>query len=608
MGLTDQVKAKTIELVMDLASKDSALDDRKFPPTKTLQLVASLPKEQADKLNGQFFMAIWDDLPKVNRQYPAMGHRAADGSNYYISNQNLGAANTPYARTITTSHFPVKSELPDAGQLFDDLMKRPDESEVPFDGNKAGVNMLLHSMASVITHDIFKTKPGDPTINQTTSYLDLSCLYGPTKEEQSQIRTGVDGLIKPDVFSDARLQFQLPSTVYLLILFNRNHNYIAKQLLTDAVNVQENYRFTHLAGKDSPRLSAERTDEIVFQTARNINIACYTNVVFHEYLLTILDVDVKGTYSLAPNEQTPKDASYGNVVSAEFSFIYRWHSGISREDADWLKSIPIDKYLKLRKEFSFQLTAAETDGNEAAIQKAKMEHGKAMMGLLPEFGLSKEDYSLGPMCIGYHRDPATKVYSNKDLLQMLTNGMERVTSKMGARKVPESLREIEIEGIESARRQGLCTLNEFRKHFRLKEYNSYEEMITGPECPKADPIVIAALEKHYGKDGINRVEFYPGIVLEATDGEGISQGYSIIRAILADAINLIKNDRFLVYGLNPHELTHWGYNYYRASGDERQDGLIFKKIVLNCFPEWDRPELQERLKNPFRVSGEIHKV
>ncbi|KAJ3019911.1 UNVERIFIED_CONTAM: hypothetical protein HDU68_010433 [Siphonaria sp. JEL0065] len=599
---SDELKAVVTDHVLKLVSKDDELDDRVFRPTHTFQMIAQLDLKNADKLSGDIFMSFWNDIPHLNRQYPANSFRDADGSNNQLTTAGIGASNTPFARTVTTAHYPMKSELPDAGALFDDLLKRPDESVHPFEANVSGVNSLLFAFASVITHDIFRTKPSNPLINQTTSYVDLSCLYGANAEEQAQVRSGVNGLLKPDVFSDPRLQFQVPAVVFLLVLFCRNHNYIAQQLLSEEVNgKQENYCFTNVAGKDSPKLSAARTDELVFQTARNINVACYANVIFNEYLRSILNIDVRGSYSVKPNEQTPKDASRGNVVSAEFGYIYRWHSAISKQDAEWLSNIPLSKYLQARKKFMVELGNAEANNDEVSIQQAQVAHGKDMAALLPEFGITKQDMELGPLCIGYHRNPTTRQFSSSDLHQILTSSMDWVSCKMGARKIPGAMKDIEIEGIEGARKLGLCTLNEFRQHFRLKPYQSYAELLTGPQSPNPDPTIIAALEKHYGKDGIDKVEFYPGIVLEAIDADGISLPFSMARSILSDAVNLVKNDRFLVYGLNPHELTHWGYEYFRKSGDERTDGPVFKKIVLNCFPEWDIPEFAHRLEDPFHI-------
>lgn len=49
-------------------------------------------------------------------------------------------------------------------------------------------------------------KDQDFSKSQTSSYLDLSPLYGDTQEDQDTIRTFKDGLLKPDCFAEHRLR------------------------------------------------------------------------------------------------------------------------------------------------------------------------------------------------------------------------------------------------------------------------------------------------------------------------------------------------------------------------------------------------------------------
>jgi len=63
-----------------------------------------------------------------------------------------------------------------------------------------------------------------------SSYLDLSPLYGSAKTEQNLIRTFQHGMIKPDTYSDKRLEVFPPGVAALMVCFNRFHNYVAQQL------------------------------------------------------------------------------------------------------------------------------------------------------------------------------------------------------------------------------------------------------------------------------------------------------------------------------------------------------------------------------------------
>ncbi|KAF9432922.1 hypothetical protein BGZ76_010129 [Entomortierella beljakovae] len=587
-------KAYTLQqLITKTLGDDSPVDDRKVPFEKLMGVLATLPKDISDSVTQRLIADFWKDLEHPTRYWPAIPFRSADGSNNSHIYPHMGASNTSYARSVTGKYQQIRSELPDPRELFRDLMQRP--ASKPFEPHPNGINALLFSLAGVITHDLFRSSPIDPAVNLTTHYADLSPLYGSNQKEQDRVRTFKNGLLHPDTFADPRLQFQLPGIVAMLIIFSRNHNYIATQLLSDAVNVAEDYRFTHVDGKDSPQLSPERTDELVFQTARLINGGCYANIILHEYLRTILGIPIDSEFTLNPLATPPAtDPKSGNVVSIEFGYIYRWHSAISDVDAQWLEKFPIaKKYMELKRQLQ---SSDEKNG----------DHGKILAEILKELNYTQEELTLGPVCIGLHRDPTTRAFNSADFIKVLQTSIESVSSRMGARKVPAVLEEIEVQGIRAARKTGLCTLNELRRFFHLKEYKSYEDMLSGHGVVP-DPEVIRALEKHYGPKGIDRVELYPGVVIEASKVDGISLPYTSSRAILSDAVNLLRNDRFYTDGLNPHDLTVWGFNYINAPGDTSlSDGSVFKKILLNAFPEWaqvigDPNKADLLLKSPFRI-------
>jgi linoleate 10R-lipoxygenase len=60
------------------------------------------------------------------------------------------------------------------------------------------------------------------------------------------------------------------------------------------------------------------------------------------------------------------------------------------------------------------------------------------------------------------------------------------------------------------------------------------------------------------------VEMYPGMVSESAKipmvpGVGIAPTFTISRAILSDAVALVRGDRFYTIDYNPKNLTNWGY-------------------------------------------------
>lgn len=69
--------------------------------------------------------------------------------------------------------------------------------------------------------DLFRTSHEDKNVSLTSSYLDLSPLYGSNQEEQNAMRTFQLGKIKPDCFSEKRLLGFPPGVGVFLIMFNR---------------------------------------------------------------------------------------------------------------------------------------------------------------------------------------------------------------------------------------------------------------------------------------------------------------------------------------------------------------------------------------------------
>lgn len=83
-------------------------------------------------------------------------------------------------------------------------------------------------------------------------------------------------------------------------------------------------------------------------------------------------------------------------------------------------------------------------------------------------------------------------------------------------------------------------MNEFRAFLGLKTFDSFEEW-------NSDASVAGEARRLYGH--IDKLELYPGLQAEEcmpliTPGSGICCGYTMTRAILGDAIALVRGDRF----------------------------------------------------------------
>jgi hypothetical protein len=102
------------------------------------------------------------------------------------------------------------------------------------------LNRLFFSFATIVIHECFQTSRTDPWINETSSYVDLSTLYGNTENEQKRVRTYHNGRIYPDSIASERIMMMPPGVVAVLLMFSRNHNHVAESLLS--VNEDGKYK------------------------------------------------------------------------------------------------------------------------------------------------------------------------------------------------------------------------------------------------------------------------------------------------------------------------------------------------------------------------------
>lgn len=249
----------------------------------------------------------------------------------------------------------------------------------------------------------------------------------------------------------------------------------------------------------------------------------------------------------------------GNQVSAEFNLVYRWHSAISEKDEEWIK----DRYRQM-----FDGADAET---------------VSLHQLLSTLGKWESQLSEDP-----HKRPFENLKRNKhgkfeddDLVGLLTEATDDCANAFGARMIPRIMRSIDILGMQQARSWNLASLNEFRQHFGLTKYQTFEEI-------NEDPYVADQLKHLY--ETPDHVELYPGLVCEqAKDdylpGSGIMLPYSSSRAVLSDAVALVRGDRFYTTDYHPKALTNWGFN--ESSSDKEIDhGCVIYKLFYVAFPNF----------------------
>lgn len=575
---------------------------------RIIAMVAGLPSTSRTrvKLTNNFIDELWYSLdhPVLNFIGDNYAYRSADGSNNNPLFPQLGAAGMTYARSVRPTIMP-KGALPDPALVFDSVMKRPANGYKKHPNN---VSSILWYWATIITHDLFWTDFSDPDTSKTSSYLDLSPLYGSNQDMQNTIRTFHDGKLKPDAYADKRLNGMPPGVSVLLIMFNRFHNHVAEHLAA----INEGGRFTRPPGprpdfanpdsapttescsqedKARKKLIAawKKYDEDLFQTARLVTSGLYINITLVDYVRNIVNLNrCDTTWTLDPRAEMGRDAGTsagseagtGNVVSAEFNMCYRWHSCISEKDDRWIQSFYVELFGKSPTEVGIEDMKKGFVKFERSIDN---DPGKRVFG-------------------GYQRDPKTGKFRDNDLVECITSAIEDCAGSFGARNIPLSMRPVEVLGIMRGRKWQLAGLNEFRRHFGLKPYGTFEEL-------NSDPEVASCLRHLYEHPDF--VELYPGIVAEeAKDpiapGVGIAPTYTISRVVLSDAVCLVRGDRYYTTDYHPRSLTNWGYNEVQYDLNINH-GCIFYKLFLRAFPNHFRNN-SVYAHYPMVIPSENHRI
>ncbi|KAI0415155.1 heme peroxidase [Xylaria grammica] len=615
-GLRSQASIpEIVELIKELTHPGEPLDDKKGTTELLIGILTSLPStsEARTHLTNKLIDTLWGNLqhPPLTYvggdvKYEVVGSQASaaapepkpsdviefkapdsdivlreivpqapDGLHHYrmpdgsfnnVLQPNLGKAGTPYAKSVRNIKR-LHGVKPDPGLLFDLLMAREDNT---FKENPAGVSSMLFYHASIIIHDIFRTSRTDMNISDVSSYLDLAPLYGSSLRDQLEIRTMKEGKLKPDTFHEKRLLGQPAGVNVMLVLYNRMHNYVVDILL----KINENGRFTLACADDaSPEDKAKaiaKQDHDLFNTARLIVGGLYVNISLHDYLRAITNTHhTKSDWTLDPRVDITKQydgegvpRGVGNQVSVEFNLLYRFHSCISKKDEAWINGF----FLKL---FPGRNPDELKDVSWTELGQAL----QAFEQTIPKDPSVRTFDGLERQADGRFKDA--------DLARILKEAMDDPAGTFGARMVPKALKIVEVLGINQARKWQVASLNEFREFFGLKRWEKFSDI-------NSDPQIAKILEQLYTDPDM--VEFYPGLMIEDTKpvrnaGTGICPTYTLGRAVLSDAVTLVRSDRFNTLDYTVSNLTSWGYNEvqqdYKTMG-----GSMLYKLIQRGIPGW----------------------
>jgi hypothetical protein len=259
----------------------------------------------------------------------------------------------------------------------------------------------------------------------------------------------------------------------------------------------------------------------------------------NDYVRTILGLNrTNDTWNLDPRVTGPgvyagdgTPSGVGNQVSLEFNLLYRWHSAVSARDDLWTQN------------FSKKVFPGK-DINKLTV--TEFRNGLLVWALNIDPDPSKRNLDMGTIV----RDKTTGKFDDAALIKILTESTEDCagTSRLYTQLmiaafdsgVPLALRVVEILGIEQSRAWKTATLNEFRLFFGLVKHEKFEDITS-------DRHMALKLRQFY--DHPDNVELYPGLIVEGpkkvmAPGSGLCPPQTIGKAILSDAVALVRGDRF----------------------------------------------------------------
>ena len=224
-------QASTVAQAITTLASGDPLDDKELLLENGVSMLQKLPLESglSSSISNNFISMLWNDLPHPppTTAGPSARYRRHDGGENSPWMSEMGKAGSPYSRSVP----PTKAKgpnLPDPELVYDQLLRR----NGPFRPHPSGLNRMFFSFATIVIHECFQTSRTDPWINETSSYVDLSTLYGNTDKEQVRVRTYENGTIYPDSIACERIMMMPPGVVAVLVMFSRNHNHIAADLLS----------------------------------------------------------------------------------------------------------------------------------------------------------------------------------------------------------------------------------------------------------------------------------------------------------------------------------------------------------------------------------------
>ena len=361
------------------------------------------------------------------------------------------------------------------------------------------LTVLISYYAQWFTHQFFNTNSTNPTDCNMPVGINLSMLYGSTKEMENNVRAHSGGLLKstyrhglefPEIIptsAESRVPGEemfnipiplaniLPGFAAVHVLFFRRHNHICREL-----------------AKWAAQQGRVMDDEEIFQKAKMIVAFNVLRITMHDYVANALQSShVKIRLDQQVKKSTvwkffgPKNYHPCNAIQVEFNFLYRWHQFLPDE-------VKVIKKLPLGNEKKMEQLEPNTDAYETETLK------------FPPLG--------------------ERLGANWNAVDWLVNdphGLERVlfsaaSQRAGKLQLMNSNRwlvqNVIKPGMAKCREYELASYNDYREHFGFGRVTSFEQIT-------ADPVVQNKLKSVYGH--VDKIEYYPGVFAEDKEFGGV---------------------------------------------------------------------------------------
>ncbi|XP_015280477.1 PREDICTED: prostaglandin G/H synthase 2 [Gekko japonicus] len=383
--------------------------------------------------------------PTYNSHYAYKSWEAYSNLSYYTRTLPPVAHDCP-----TPMGVKGKKELPDSQIIVDKFLLRR-----KFIPDPQGTNIMFTFFAQHFTHQYFKTDHHKgPAFTKALGHgVDLSHIYGETLDRQLKLRLLKDGKLKyqviggemyPPTVKETQAEMIYPPNVPEHLQFSVGQEVfglVPGLMMYATLWLREHNRVCDVLKKEHP----EWDDEQLFQTTRLILIGETIKIVIEDYVQHLSGYHFKLKFD--PELLFNQRFQYQNRIAAEFNTLYHWHPLLP------------DTFQIQDQEYTYQQFLYNNS--------IMLEHG---------------------------------------LSQMVTSfSKQRAGRVAGGRNVPAAVQKVAKASIDQSRQMRYQSLNEYRKHFLLKPFKSFEELTGEKE-------MAAELEELYGD--IDAMELYPALLVE----------------------------------------------------------------------------------------------